>query len=76
MLLMMVVGCVVDNGGGRLCCQQWWGGWVWMVVVLGFGFVDGGEREREKLTSERDGFGIYILLHKYIILMCYIEKQK
>ena len=49
-------GCVVDNGGGRLCC--WWlvVGWVSMVVVLGFEFVHGGEREveRERGGRERD----------------------
>ena len=45
-------------------------GWVWMVVVLGFGFVHGGKREvetkgeeeRQKLERGRDGIGLYILL--------------
>ena len=31
---------------------MWWEGWVWMVVELGFGFVHGGERERERLKSD------------------------
>ena len=55
-----------------------------MVVVLGFEFVHGGEREverereggggeRQKLEKvNRDGFRLYILLCRYIILMCYI----
>ena len=29
-----------------LMISRWWGGWVWMVVVLGFGFVHGGVREK------------------------------
>ena len=45
LLIMVVVGCVVDDWQ---VVQQWWGGWVWMVVVLGFEFVHGGERERER----------------------------
>ena len=54
-----------------------------MVVVLGFGFVHGGEREvetegeeeRQKLErEERDGIGPYILWCKYIILMYCTEK--
>ena len=51
--------------------------------MLGFGFVHGGEREvereregggeRQKLEKvKRDGFRLYILLCRYIILMCYI----
>ena len=44
-----------------LMIRKWWGGWVWMVVMLGFGFVHGGER-------------YIILLCKNIILMCCIVK--
>ena len=53
-----------------LMIGKWWDGWVWMVVVLGFGFVHGGKREvetkgeeeRQKLERGRDGIGLYILL--------------
>ena len=55
LLIMVVVGCVVDDWQ---VVQQWWGGWVWMVVVLGFGFVDGGKRERE--INERETWFWYI----------------
>ena len=63
MLLMMVVGCVVDDWQ---VVQQWWGGWVWMVVVLGFGFVQGGEREKERerkklMRGERWFWVIYFI---------------
>ena len=38
-----------------LMISSWWGGWVWMVVVLGFGFVHGGEREgRKRDINERE----------------------
>ena len=39
-----------------LMISRWWGVWVWMVVVLGFEFVHGGEREveRERGGRERD----------------------
>ena len=54
---------------------MWWGGWVWMVVELGFGFVHGGERERDlNQIRERYCFGLYILLRKYIILICSMGK--
>ena len=64
MLLMMVVGCVVDDWQ---VVQQWWGGWVWMVVVLGFGFVQGGEREKERerkklMRGERGFWVIYFIV--------------
>ena len=64
MLLMMVVGCVVDDWQ---VVQQWWGGWVWMVVVLGFGFVHGGEREKERerkklMRGERWFWVIYFIV--------------
>ena len=64
MLLMMVVGCVVDDWQ---VVQQWWGGWVWMVVVLGFGFVQGGEREKERerkklMRGERWFWVIYFIV--------------
>ena len=57
LLTMVVASSIVD-------------GWVWMVVVLGFGFVHGGkrevetkgEKERQKLERGRDGIGLYILL--------------
>ena len=52
-----------------------------MVVELGFGFVHGGERERERererdlnQIGERYCFGLYILLRKYIILICSMGK--
>ena len=52
-----------------------------MVVVLGFEFVHGGEREREGRKRDRNErererereilfWDIYILLCIYIILMC------
>ena len=58
-----------------LMIGMWWGGWVWMVVELGFGFVHGGERERDlNQIRERYCFGLYILLRKYIILICSMGK--
>ena len=50
-----------------------------MVVELGFGFVHGGERERERerdlnQIGERYCFGLYILLRKYIIVICSMGK--
>ena len=63
LLIMVVVGCVVDDWQ---VVQQWWGGWVWMVVVLGFGFVQGGEREKERerkklMRGERWFWVIYFI---------------
>ena len=63
LLIMVVVGCVVDYWQ---VVQQWWGGWVWMVVVLGFGFVHGGEREKERerkklMRGERWFWVIYFI---------------
>ena len=62
-----------------LMIGMWWEGWVWMVLELGFGFVHGGERERERerdlnQIGERYYFGLYILLRKYIILICSMGK--
>ena len=37
--------------------QQLWGGGVWMVVVWGFGFIHGGEREVEKEREREWGGG-------------------
>ena len=64
LLIMVVVGCVVDYWQ---VVQQWWGGWVWMVVVLGFGFVQGGEREKERerkklMRGERWFWVIYFIV--------------
>ena len=36
-----------------LMIGKWWDGWVWMVVVLGFGFVHGGEREVKTEGEEK-----------------------
>ena len=47
LLIPVVVGCFF------FMISRWWGGWVWMVVVLGFEFVHGGERERERGEEER-----------------------
>ena len=63
LLIMVVVGYVVDDWQ---VVQQWWGGWVWMVVVLGFGFVHGGEREKERerkklMRGERWFWVIYFI---------------
>ena len=64
LLIMVVVGCVVDDWQ---VVQQWWGGWVWMVVMLGFGFVHGGEREKERerkklMRGERWFWVIYFIV--------------
>ena len=63
LLIMVVVGCVVDDWQ---VVQPWWGGWVWMVVVLGFGCVHGGEREKERerkklMRGERWFWVIYFI---------------
>ena len=66
-----------------LWVQQWWGCRVLMVVVWGFGFFHSDdrevERERERGGRKRDKnerkeryyYCKYILLSRYIILICY-----
>ena len=33
---------------------RWWDGWVWMMVVLGFGLVHNGEREGEEKRQKSE----------------------
>ena len=47
-----------------LMISKWWGGWVWMVVVLGFGFVHSGERVgRKRDKNEREIVLVYIYIY-------------